>query len=262
MMAQPYIDPINIRYTHAFRNNNGNATPFSHLYIGPDLPLKMKKNKIVVFSPFYENWNIDSASNKNYLPSVSGIGIAISTIFPVDKNYWTLTLTTIPRFNSEALKLKNSFQLGGLILATYKKKETLKYKMGVYLNSEFFGLFVMPLLGIDWEINNRNHLFGILPGRLTYEHQLNTHFYAGATFRAITNSYRLNTGQFLRIEDNQLSGFLDFYATKHWVFSGEAGYGIFRKLRLGETRNKNYITDYNWGDGLFLKLCTSYRIRF
>ena len=60
--AQPYIDPLNIRHTNAFRNNNKNATPFSHLYIGPDLPFKMKKNSFVVLSPFYEKWNIDSAS--------------------------------------------------------------------------------------------------------------------------------------------------------------------------------------------------------
>jgi hypothetical protein len=67
-MAQPYVDPMNIRYTKAFSNGAKNGTPFSHLYIGPDLPFKMKKNKFIVLSPFFEKWNIDSASNKNYLP--------------------------------------------------------------------------------------------------------------------------------------------------------------------------------------------------
>jgi hypothetical protein len=43
IMAQPYIDPLNIRYTRAFSNKTNNATPFSHLYIGPDLPFKMKE---------------------------------------------------------------------------------------------------------------------------------------------------------------------------------------------------------------------------
>lgn len=259
--AQPYIDPLNIRYTNAFSNNNKNATPFSHLYIGPDLPFKMKKNSFVVLSPFYEKWNIDSASDKNFLPGVSSIALAVSAIFPLDKDHWSLTVTGIPRFNSEGLKFDNSFQMGGLLLASYKKKKGLKYKFGLYVNNEFFGLFVMPLAGIDWKINERNNLFGILPGRLTYEHKLSSHFYTGATFRAITNSYRLNNGSWLRIDDNQLSAFIDCYATKHIVFSGEAGYGIMRQLRSGTSRNKNYSTDYHWGDGLFIKLCTSYRIR-
>jgi len=41
----------------------------------------------------------------------------------------------------------------------------------------------------------------------------------------------------------------------------DAGYGIFRKLREGNGRNKNYIKEYDWGDGLFVKLSASYRIR-
>jgi hypothetical protein len=86
---------------------------------------------------------------------VSSIGLAVSAIIPLDKNHWSLTMTAIPRFNSEGLKLENSFQMGGLLLASYKKKETLKYKFGVYVNNEFFGVFVMPLAGIDWKINAR-----------------------------------------------------------------------------------------------------------
>ncbi len=259
-IAQPYVDPLNIRLTKGF--NSKNATPFTHTYIGSDLPIKLKNNAFLVFSPFYENWNIDSADNKNFLPGVSSIALPLTAIVPLDKNYWLLTITAISRYNSEDLKLKGyAYQFGGAIIANYKRKETLKYKFGVYINSEFFGLFVMPLAGIDWNINQRNNLFGILPGRLTYEHKLSNHFYTGATFRAITNSYRLTNDNYLRIDDNQLSAFLDCYATKNIVFTLEPGAGILRKLRSGTERNKNYSIDYNWSDGLFFKLSASYRIR-
>ena len=179
----------------------------------------------------------------------------------MDKNHWSLTVTAIPRFNSEGLKFEKSFQIGAVLLAEYKKKKNLKYKFGVYVNREFFGTFVMPLAGIDWKIDERNNLFGVLPGKLTYEHKINNNFYTGATFRALTNSYKLSNGNYLRIDDNQLSGYIDCYATKHIVFTGEAGYGIMRKLRSGNGYNKNYFTDHNWGDGLFVKLCAAFRIR-
>lgn len=259
--TQPYVDPFNIRYTSAFKNKNASGTPFNHLYIGPDFPLKQRNNGLIVISPAYESWNIDSASNKNYLPVVSSLGLALSVVVPLDKNHWSLTVSAIPRFNSEGLKFDNSFQMGGVLLATYKKKESLKYKFGVYANNEFFGLFVMPLAGIDWHINDRNNLFGVLPGRLTYEHKLSNNFYTGGTFRAITNSYRLSDGNYLRIDDNQVSAYVDFYPAKHLVFSLEPGYGIMRKLRTGKEHSKNYITDLNWGDGLFIKLTAAYRIR-
>lgn len=260
-LTQPYVDPFHIRYTHAFKSNAGTGTPFSHLYIGPDLPLKLRNNGFFVISPVYENWNIDSASNKSWLPGLSGVALALSAVIPLDKNHWLLTVSAIPRVNSEGLSPENSFQFGGVLLATYKKKETLKYKFGVYANREFFGLFVIPLVGIDWHINDRNNLFGVLPGRLSFEHRLTAHFYTGATFRAITNSYRLNNGDYLRIDDNQLSSFLDCYVTKHVVLTGEAGYGILRELKSGRGYNKHYIRDYDWSDGFFIKLAASYRIR-
>lgn len=259
--AQPYVDPFHLRYTYAFKNKSCGGTPFSHLFIGPDLPLKLKNDGLFVISPVYEKWNIDSASNKSYLPQVSSIALALSAVIPIDRKHWSLTVSAIPRINGEKLKADKSFQFGGILLATYKKKETLKYKFGVYVNREFFGIFVMPLGGIDWRINSSNNLFGVLPGRLTFEHKLNSHFYTGGTFRAITNSYRLINGNYLRIEDNQLSSFLDCYLTKHVVISGEVGYGILRELRAGKEFNKNYLRNYNWGDGFFIKLSASYRIR-
>lgn len=52
------------------------------------------------------------------------------------------------------------------------------------ISAEVFGLFVMPLAGSDWRINERNILFDILPGNLTFEHKINKQFYYGACFRA------------------------------------------------------------------------------
>ena len=76
----------------------------------------------------------------------------------------------------------------------------------------------MPLAGIDWKINARNNLFGILPGNLTYEHKINEHFYYGANFRAITNSYAKSNGYWL-IDENQLGLHLDTYLTKNLVLN-------------------------------------------
>jgi Domain of unknown function (DUF6268) len=261
IFAQPFVDPLNIRYTNAFHNKSKSATPFTHLYIGSDLPIKLKDNSYVVFSPFYESWNIDSSSNKKFLPVANSVALAVSAIIPFDPDQWTLTVTVIPRVNGEELMMDNSFQLGGALLANFKKNEHIKLKFGVYVNDEFFGIFVMPLAGIEWKINEKSNLFGLLPGRLTLEHRINKNFYSGVTFRAITNSYRLSNGDYLRIDDNQLSGFLDYYLTKHLVLSGEAGYGIMRRLRSGIGRNKNYLKNFNWDDGLFFKICASYRIR-
>lgn len=261
-ISQPYVDPLNIRYTKAFENENHSGTPFQHLYIGSDMPMRLNSGKLIVISPFFESWNIDSSDNKNFLPTVSTIALPVIAQLPLVKDKWSIQIGVIPRYNSEGLEINgNTFQIGGIVVANYIKKPTLKYRFGVYVNKEFFGAFIIPLAGIDWKINDRDYLYGLLPGRLSYEHKLSAQFYWGANFRFITNSYLLNNGSYLRIDDNQLSAYLDFYPSRRIVLTGEAGYGIFRKLRSGNGFNKDYTHDYDWGDGLFIKLNASYRIR-
>jgi hypothetical protein len=78
-----------------------------------------------------------------------------------------MVLTIVPRWNGEQLFAAN-ISYGGAAAA---RKPDQKFRFGVYANAEFFGLFVIPLLGCDWRIDSRNYLFGILPGRLTFEHE-------------------------------------------------------------------------------------------
>jgi hypothetical protein len=69
----------------------------------------------------------------------------------------------------------------------------------------------MPLVGLDWKINAKNNLFGVLPGYMIFEHKVTPRFYYGFAFRALTNSYLEDTGDmalfdrgkyYLRIDDN------------------------------------------------------------
>lgn len=258
--AQPYVDPIQVRWTYAFRNNSGSATPHTHLWAGSDLPIKLKDRTFQLFSPFYESWNIDSAGKENIIPHVQSIAFPVGIIFPTKNPAWTINLLPVIRWNGEELFQKNSFQFGGAAFTTRTVKPGKNLRFGVYMNSEFFGFFIMPLIGADWRIDEKNYVFGLLPGRFTWEHTWNPKLYGGVTFRAITNSYLLKNGQYARIDDNQVSLYLDYYLAKKFVVTLEPGYGIMRKLRTG-IDNKDYLTETNWGDGPFIKLSSSYRIR-
>ncbi|HSC54113.1 MAG TPA: hypothetical protein VLC98_10845 [Phnomibacter sp.] len=259
--AQPYVDPIQIRFTYAFQNKTGEATPFTHLWVGSDLPIKLKDRTYQLLSPYYENWALDSAGTDNILPTVHSIAFPMGFIIPLRNPKWTMNLMPIVRTNGEKLFGEKTFQIGGVAFWSYEKAPGKKIRMGAYANSDFFGFFFMPLLGADWRIDKRNYIFGLLPGRLTYEHQFSKCLYGGSTFRAITNSYRFENGEYVRLDDNQISLYLDAYVAKHICLTLEPGYGIMRKLRTG-IDHKNYITDRNWGDGPFIKLSASWRIRF
>ncbi len=258
--AQPYVDPVQVRYTYGFRNNNAAATPFTHLWMGSDLPIKLRDRTYQLLSPFYEVWHIDSAGSKDIVPSVKSLAFPVGFILPMRSPNWGLNVLPVIRFNGEKIFGKKTLQIGGAAFASWTRKPKQTFRFGLYVNTEFFRFFVMPLVGADWQIDEKNYVFGLLPGRLTWEHKLNSKLYYGATFRALTNSFRLQTGEYLRIDDNQLSAFLDYYVAKRICLTLEPGYGIMRKLRTGVEKGA-YIANRNWGDGPFIKLSTSYRIR-
>lgn len=263
VFSQPYVDPLQIRFTMGDRDDKTleRGTPFLHLWAGSDLPVKLAPETYLLLSPYYEYWRLDSSIKNNILPEVHSLALPAGFLFPLKNKKWALSLTAIFRSNGEKLLADNTMQVGGAGFLSYERSKGKKLRFGMYVNKDFFGLFVMPLAGADWRIDKKNYLFGLLPGRFTWEHQFNHRLFGGVTFRAITNSYRLKNGNYLRIDDNQVSGFLDFYLFRRFCLTLEPGYGIMRKLRTGIERRK-YFPDDTWDDGYFVKLSTSYRIRF
>jgi len=182
---------------------------------------------------------------------------------------WSLALSVIPRWNGYASGEYSNFQIGGAVLATYKKRPGLHYKFGLYYNREFSGPFFMPLLGIDWKIDARNNLYGVLPGNLVYEHKISKAIYWGVSFRSITNTYKQGIyyqaprATFLRIQDTQADLFADLYATQNIVFSFAAGHSFARKYREGDRESAvKYYHDQTMDAGFYGKISFLYRLRF
>jgi sterol desaturase/sphingolipid hydroxylase (fatty acid hydroxylase superfamily) len=259
--AQPYIDLLNIHYFNSSGklnyqgNNNYSLTYFN---AAATLPIQAGPDNVFVASPFFENWNTSITKNDNTSINCSSVALPLSFIHAFSAN-WKMLYSVIPRLNYENSSASNIGQLGGAALVIYQKTPALAIKFGAYYNREFFGNFFIPLAGIDWRINSKNALFGVLPGSLTYEHKANAHFYYGLIFHAITNSYRTSGSSYLRIDDNQPGAFGDIYISKNIVFSGELGYSLFRKMRFGQYGS--YTADLNMKDSYYVKVTLAYRIR-
>ena len=181
----------------------------------------------------------------------------VTAIVPAGNN-WKLAASIIFRINDSMPANHGELQVGGAFFGEKKMSESLQFRIGIYANSELFGLFVIPLAGIDWKINNRSNLFGLLPGSLTYEYRLNKSSYTGFVFRAITNSYGVNE-KYYRFDENQLGAYYDLYISKQLVLNGEVGHSILRKIRVGETHEKGVKLDVN--DAWYFKASIAYRLR-
>ena len=261
-LAQPYLDVLNIRYTNSpgagLINQKKNSLSLSYLNISTTLPLVLKNEDAIIISPYFEKWQLNLPEKVHHY---YGFILPLSYLKQLNKN-WSLLVTAIARVNDSAIHFTMRRQAGGALIFNYKQNSQLTFKGGAYFNREFFGSFFMPLAGIDWQINSKDALFGMLPGNLTYQHKVSQYLAYGFTFRAQTNSYN-RSGSYMRIDENQLGAFMDIYLRKQIVLNMEAGHSLFRKIR-----SKNNLVcgcdgkykEYNVNDNVYVKLSAAYRI--
>lgn len=260
LAAQPYLDIAKFKYNNSpgSGSKNKNNLKLSYFSFETNIPVQFKNKKdALIFSPYYERWG----SQIMYTPRQAhyGIGLPVSLIKSFPKSKWSILVNVIARLNDSSGKRNANLQMGGAAIINYKRNENLTWKLGLYVNNELFGVFVMPLAGIDWKINGRNNLFGVLPGNLIYERKINKWFYYGACFRAITNSYKNGNG-YWRIDENQLGIYLDTYLAKNFVLNVEGGHSVLRKLRTGIKNISTYNTKVK--DNLYFRASVACRVRF
>ena len=196
--------------------------------------------------------------DKHAKQSYYGLGLPLTYLKNFKESNTTLTATAILRMNDETIDKDGKMQIGGAAVMLMKKKKDLTWKFGLYVNGELFGLFIIPLAGIDWKIDEKSNLFGLLPANLTYERKASNRFYYGLNFRTFTNSYAKDTG-YWRVDENQLGAFADQYLTKHLVVNAEFGSSILRKIRTGVDGSAK--ANWNIKDNYYLKISFAYRMR-
>ena len=258
-IAQPYIDLVNFRYTASpgFKPSAG-STILNYANVSFNLPLKFKNTDVLIISPFAEKWTAE-IEPEHPKQSYYGLGLPVSYLKNFKGSNTSVITIAILRMNDEQIDNQGKLQVGGAALMFMKKKETLTWKFGLYVNGDLFGVFIMPLAGIDWKINEKSNLFGILPANLTYERKLGKKTYSGFTFRTFTNSYAKDTG-YWRVDENQLGAFMDFYLTKNLVLNAEAGSSVLRKIRTGVERKAKET--WNVNDNIYFKISLAFRMRF
>ncbi len=273
--AQPYLDIARFNYSYSPESGLGEKANSlkSHFFnISLTLPIELQKDgDAFIVNPFFDH-NQGGVSGKNFHVVSQGLflGFLKKDLF---KNWNFLTSFILRRNKQAGKKLEDDWQYGGIILTTWRRNQFASLKFGVYYNKEFFGNYFMPLVGIDWKINSKNNLFGVLPGSMVFEHKVSQKFYYGSLFRALTNSYRLQTidpcfsgdcsaKNYLRIDDNQSGIFADAYLSKKIVLTAETGYTILRKYRFGfKGKNIHLHTDYK-NDNFYFRTTLAYRLRF
>lgn len=170
---------------------------------------------------------------------------------------WSDSLNTlfmlIPRISSDMKELSNEdAQLGGVVLFTRKRSEELSWKYGLYANTEFFGFFLVPLIGVDWKVNEKLRFFGTLPANMTAMYTCSDFLRLGLKFSAPAASYRLSENHnspYLHQYTNLLFFFQDWYLTRQVVLQTQLGHSFFRYYRYYDKNDRYKVSVSGIGIG-------------
>lgn len=269
IFAQPYLDLVQVNYW-ASPGESGEPKKFNMMRAQASLPLVNKKDSsMFVINPIWEERWVQAKDGSRTV-NLRGMITWLSYTRNLNRK-WSLMITAIPRWNGEpSVQFSEGFQMGGAFLITRKVKPGLQLKAGMYYNRELFGNFFLPLAGIDWKINDKMNLFGILPGNMVFEHKILKSVSWGGAFRTFTTSYSIVEGSltgyddFVRINDIQLGVYGDLYLTKKLVLNLEAGHTILREISSaykGQS-GKNNLHVLADKDNFYIKASLHYRLRF
>lgn len=268
--GQPFVDIVQLNHQRmqTSYDNSGNRHVTQNSFANILLPIKIDSSNMLIVRLNTERMQYAREGQSDiYYQIIGGIGWQ----HQLNKK-WNVTGIFMPKITSDLIDPINSYdyQFGGTVLFQYKPKSNIRYKFGTFYNTEPFGNFFVPLLGVDWQINEKNWIYGNLPLNMRYEHRFAEKLYAGAGVRIYGRSYRMSSAQnhdYLWNQENQLKLFADYYFTPSMVVYAEAGrslgYGL-RRFSDGEPRENELLTHPLYQpvkDGFFVNLGCAFRVR-
>ncbi len=241
-VAQDYVDLAKFHYSTTPQNNFDSINGSTNIEeYGADilLPLKLNDSNIVLTGFYLEQIKTQIHPFANHT-TVSTINIKLG-FNKIHSEKWSGTYMLLPKLSSDFKSSSSkNFQLGGLILMKYNKREKLKYNFGAYYNNELFGPFIVPLLGMYYRSsNNKLEVNATLPIWADINYKTNNFISLGSNFSAFVRSYYLsNNDSYLVKKTNEIFGYFQINFTKSILLQTKIGYSIGRSYDVYRETDK------------------------
>jgi len=272
--AQPYVDVLSFNcqtFSSTYNDNTQWKNKTDDYFLNFFLPKKFKNGNVLLMRFSSEMLNSTITPDSSYTSKVYNFCLPLGFQFLSKNKKWKTVLLGIPKIASDFKGVVNKYdyQYGGVFLENYEYSEKFKIKAGLYYNREAFGNFFIPLIGVDWKVNDRINLYGIMPTSYKIEYAiLKNKLYSGLNFKSLTRSFRLSQKQnfdYVRYNEIQLKLFVEYFVYKKVLIFGELGYSLgknplqYMYNTKDETfRNPVYTPSNN---GLVFNIGLAYRIR-
>jgi len=283
--AQNYFDVGSISYANTPSNkfeNSSENTRVEELDLKLNFPVVLNEKNILLTGFYADRIRVKLDPELPENTNLNTIGLVLGLNHTYSEK-WSATYLILPKISSDLNKLSGKdFQLGLLALFNYTKRSDLKYKIGLYANTERYSLSILPLLGLYYQSPDKKFEANLtLPISADVNFQLFEKAKVGLNFDGLGSSYNVNKRLYIDKEtyavkaSNELFAYLMFQLGTSFYIKPKLGYSIFRTYKVFENNDKVdfsvgpfYIGDNrtqlntNFEDGAIFKIEMLYRLHF
>ncbi|MDF2437315.1 MAG: hypothetical protein K0Q95_1691 [Bacteroidota bacterium] len=235
-LSQPFADILSANYqTFSSIYTDSAAGQKNHTddyFLNFFLPKVFKNGNTLLIRLNSETMSSTISPDSSYSSRLSSVSLPIGMKLVSKNKKWETIIIAVPKLASDFKDKTDAhdFQMGGIFLEQFVKNERVKFKLGLYYNREAFGNFFMPLVGLDWKINERMNLYGIIPSNYRFEiNIIKNKLYSGLCYKAATRSFSMSAKanyDYVRYDEQQVKLFLECFVYKKILVFADAGYSI------------------------------------
>ncbi len=280
--AQNYLELLKLQAgTTPFNKFDSSlaVSVLNEILVDATVPVKLNSKSTFISGIIFENIQTKLFADQK-IQSLSSINLKLGVSYKFNDKF-TSTIILLPKVASNFGRLtEKDFQFGAVALFKYKSKSNLHYKYGLYYNSESFGPFFVPIIGLYYlSENNKFETNVMLPLQVDLNYKIIPLLNVGVNFNGQGRTYHLSNisptinSAYVSKSTNELYAYLKFNFNKSFSLQTKIGHSFARKYRVyndndkvtfalpltfvGDNR-KQLNTDFS--DGLLFQLVLLYRL--
>ncbi len=209
------------------------------------LPVPLKNDRVLLPGLFFEK--VQGKLSPNHIESTTVYTITpqIGMQFKYSEQ-WKANYILMPSINSDLENLdSDDMQLGAICLFTKTKSETLNFQYGLYVNTEVYGLNVLPLVGMYYISDTRKFEADLfLPVYFDLNYRLDNKLRLGIQYLGRGTTHNLNSygtdksGYYLEKGSQDLYAYIEVPLMKDWVIQGMIGHSFGRYYEVYDRDEK------------------------
>lgn len=247
LAAQNYVDIAKLFYNTSAMNEFDNSTSATRVAeVGLDItaPIVLNPTRSFLTGLIYEDIRtktFEGLDEDKFSSIMLKIGFNL-----IHSDKWSGTYLLLPKIASDFQQLgSKDFQLGAIAILKYNKRENLKYRVGVYANSELFGFWAVPIVGLYYLSPSKKFEANMtLPLTADLNYALHPMVSIGTNFFGQVRTYHLtnigDTGQpgYIARSTNEQYVYLKFNLSRSLILQTKVGHSVGRSYRVYNENDK------------------------